>query len=158
MKRKDKLKRREKYSHAFFLFGQCHSPEQVAHKLDIPYKEAKKIYTFYLYSQKLDEKMEKDITAYYEKKLENKEVVERIKKNVKEERQKDLNRERISRDSTLLLDYLYEEEIEVIEIFFYNRSGVCFAHWAKKEWEHSPFWMNFESRFYSNQHSCYLFN
>src|SRR3989344_1399200 len=130
MKRKDRLRRREKYSHAFFLFGQCYSISRVAHELDIPYKEAKQLHNFYLDSQKVDEETQRETTAFYERELfkpqknsDYKEIVERANNTE--------GKIQASKDSVLLLDYLYGEKVEAVEIFFYNNSGICFAHWAK---------------------------
>ena len=158
MRRKGNPKQRDKYYRAIFLFGQRCSPEQVAYKLDIPIKKAKQIHLFFLCSQKIDEETERNITDDYKEKLEHEEVVDRIIKNVKEERKKDLDFERISKDSGLFTEFLSESGHQVMEIFFYDSFGKCIGCWTKDKWERSPFWINFESRFYSRAYSCFCYN
>ena len=159
--KKRKWGRREKYSRALFLFGQCHSVSKVAYELGIPYKEAKQLHIFYLNSQAFDAEIEKDINEYYASKLdgERKETVERIIKNVKEEMRNPLKSASAIRDNVVLMrEYISEYGAEALEIFFYNHLKKCLSRWAKEDWENSPFWLNFQSRFYCRRDSCFYYN
>jgi len=154
MKDRKKLKRLEKYSRALFLFGQCYSVGQVAFELNISYKEAKKLQDFYLYSQQYSEETKKEMTEFYKKELARKEIVERIIYNIK--KNFGLNNEEISVFVGQVRDCFPNQDI--LEIFFYNCFGKCFMRWGKKQWEQSPFWINFQSRYYCKQDSFFCYS
>lgn len=69
------MKRKNRQSRAFFLFGQCKSIHEVAEELEITYKEAQRLKNLYLSVSAIDESSKEGATEFYLQALEKKQLV-----------------------------------------------------------------------------------